>query len=224
MMIRNIAVIVLLTLSAGAYANRDTRESLWLPWFHTQDINADYTFIGDIQVRSDDQQQRAENIIARFGVHRSLGQGFGVSAGYAWNEVRPRGADTRVEHRLWQQGLFTHSLGDNTINHRLRLEQRYLQDAEGDRHYAQRLRYFTRVNHPLGDRTYAALQNEVFLNIENRGRANGRVFDQNRAYVAAGYRLFGRSDIELGYMNQHIQGRDRDITNHIVQLALYTRF
>ena len=135
-----------------------------------------------------------------------------------------------------------------TLQHRLRLEWRFIprHHAEGgelvnDGHrYAGRLRYFARAIVPLSlqssspDGTvspaaftkgwFAAVQNEIFFNVANTSVVNGKFFDQNRAYLAAGYRLSKQFDMELGYMNQYISGAGTNFTNnHIVQLATYLR-
>jgi hypothetical protein len=68
------------------------------------------------------------------------------------------------------------------------------------------------------------LQNEVFGNIQNNAKVNNHVFDQNRAYVALGYRFSKRMDIEAGYLNQYVQQTQAHTINHIAQVALYTRF
>lgn len=135
-----------------------------------------------------------------------------------------------------------------SLSHRLRLEQRYLPlyhpegntlVQNGHRH-AGRLRYFTRGLVPLNSQAspgqqasaspsftkgfFAAIQNEIFFNIGDTSPANGKIFDQNRAYVAAGYRWNRQFDMEVGYMNQYISGAAGISTNnHILQMATYIR-
>jgi hypothetical protein len=120
-----------------------------------------------------------------------------------------------------------------TLTHRLRLEQRFIprHHAEGNalvqngHHQANRLRYFARAIVPLSKQGwFAAVQNEVFVNVGNTSMVNGKFFDQNRAYIAAGYRLSKQFDMEVGYMNQYISGAGANSTNnHIVQVATYVR-
>ncbi len=93
------------------------------------------------------------------------------------------------------------------------------------------MRYFIRGVVPLrGDKAsftegpFVAVQNELFLNLQHRDQVNGKVFDQNRLFLAGGYRLSSRYDLEVGYLNQFINGRANDTENHVVQLALYSRF
>ena len=71
---------------------------------------------------------------------------------------------------------------------------------------------------------FAALQEEVFLNFGNGDNTNGKTFDQNRIYLAIGYRVNAEFDIEAGYMNQYTSGRNDSFTNnHIAQVAGYLR-
>ena len=131
-----------------------------------------------------------------------------------------------------------------TLSHRLRVEQRYLPTHhpengelvhDGHRN-AHRLRYFFRGIVPLSPQPtgtgatgftkgwFTAIQNEIFFNVGDASAVNGKVFDQNRAYVAAGYRMSKQFDMEVGYMNQYISGAGSATTNnHIVQLATYVR-
>ena len=97
--------------------------------------------------------------------------------------------------------------------------------------FAQRFRYFFRLIQPLNKTeaaftkgAFVALQNEVFLNFHNKDKLNNSVFDQNRLYLAAGYRFSKKVDIEAGYMNQAVKTLNNHTNNNIVQLALYTRF
>jgi hypothetical protein len=119
--------------------------------------------------------------------------------------------------------------------------------------YAGRIRYFARTVIPLtsqrpGDASgnlphngtnpsakgsasspftkgfFAAIQNEIFFNIGDTAPVNGKLFDQNRAYLAAGYRWSRQFDTEIGYMNQYISGTGSNSTNnHILQVATYLR-
>ena len=71
---------------------------------------------------------------------------------------------------------------------------------------------------------FSALQNEVFLNVGDKSAVNGKVFDQNRFYLALGYRLSAEFDIEAGYLNQYVSGSNDNLSRaHILQLATYVR-
>jgi hypothetical protein len=67
------------------------------------------------------------------------------------------------------------------------------------------------------------LQDEIFVNVENSPSTNGKFFDQNRFYTSIGYRTSRKFDIEIGYMNQFIEGKTSNSVNNILQAAGYLR-
>ncbi|MDR3716292.1 MAG: DUF2490 domain-containing protein [Puia sp.] len=195
----------------------------------------------DGQVRSTDQAAHVQSLLLRPGVNFYLTKNLTATAGYAHVHHRKSVGPVTgylAEHRSWQQLLFSHPVHAATVTHRLRLEQRYLPvvsvqgnalDTDGYT-YAGRLRYFTRGVLPVnGEKKFrkgyfAALQNELFVNMGDNSVVNGKFFDQNRAYIALGYRAAASFDIEVGYMNQYISGAgDATTNNHILQCATYLR-
>ncbi|RZK56116.1 MAG: DUF2490 domain-containing protein, partial [Pedobacter sp.] len=136
-----------------------------------------------------------------------------------------------TENRIWEQYIFAHKLKSSFVSHRARLEQRFIEQTNGDEIFAQRFRYFVRLMQPLQGKVevfskgpFVALQNEVFLNIQNKELLNNSLFDQNRLYIAGGYRFSKHIDLEAGYLNQYTNGIARNTSNRVAQLALYTRF
>lgn len=229
-----------------------TQSSGWGAAFNTFKIDSKFSVHFDGQVRSNNQWQQIQTILLRPGLNYHINKRMTATTGYAYvRNKRTVGLASgyATEHRIWEQFLFTHPVnvsvvkGNKTsLSHRLRLEQRFLPRSFADHSggsvelknsgndFANRIRYFFRTITPLtkGDQgskwVFLALQNEVFLNLGDNSVVNDRVFDQNRAYIAVGYRFSGSFDAEMGYMNQYIQGRGHGFTNnHIVQLATYVR-
>ncbi|RYD87593.1 MAG: DUF2490 domain-containing protein, partial [Sphingobacteriales bacterium] len=139
----------------------------------------------------------------------------------------------RPESRTWEQFTFTNKIfGSTQLSNRFRLEQRYMGESAEDAnnsYFSQRLRYFIRGVVPFkkdsvfSKGVFLALQNEVFVNIQNKEKVNNHFFDQNRAYIAVGYRINKKVDIEAGYMNQYTKAITGGTTNNILQVVLYTR-
>lgn len=195
----------------------------------------------DVQARSTDKLEHFQTTIVRPGLNYQVRKNMTVSAGYglvhnsrSLNSV----TDMIAEHRIWEQFIVHHPLGFVPIQHRFRVEQRFigrlaLKDAllEKDGYdVAHRIRYFVRGIIPFnGKRTFTqgvfgAVQNELFLHFANLSVVNGKGFDQNRAYLATGYRFSSKFDLEAGYMNQYISGSGSAFTNvHIAQVAAYWR-
>lgn len=189
-------------------------------------------------------------LLLRTGLNYHVNSRLFLTAGYGYipgRQVVAGISGYTAEHRLFEQMQYTHPLvigagthaRKGTLAHRLRLEQRFIPNrpyidnnelkSDGNL-YANRLRYFIRNITPLvpwsatGKAPFLALQNEVFVNIGDKSAVNQKFFDQNRAYIALGYRFSKQFDAEIGYMNQYINGRNETFTNnHIVQLATYVR-
>lgn len=202
----------------------------WAAWFNTTKLAGGWTLTSDVQLRSSDDWEDVRTVLARAGLTRAWGTSATLTAGYAYiDTINVPGPDL-TEHRLWQQLVLQRKLAGNALTHRFRLEQRFVDRPGGDDFYSDRLRYFARVIVPFAKRDdgsfsggFVAFQNELFFNLSGRERLNGKLFDQNRAYVALGRRIDAGLDLEVGYLNQYVAGRSRDTTNHVIQLAVYTR-
>jgi len=223
------------------YGMAQTTFNGWLGSFNSFKINKRFSIHLDVQARSSDQLEHLGTFIFRPGVNLHFRKNMFFTAGYALVENRRsiQGVAGYVpEHRIWQQLVLNHHAGFIPVQHRLRLEQRFIGkysltngelETDGNR-FAHRLRYFVRSiipfngSKPFTQGVFAAIQNEVFMNIGDKSAVNGRFFDQNRLYLALGYRLSQKVDLEGGYLNQYISGANKTITRaHIVQLGTYLR-
>lgn len=211
------------------------QNSGWLFLMNTTKFNDKWGMHMDVQLRTQDEWDGLRNLLVRPGLTYYISSNSDVTLGYLYTptllNVDGAAKSTLTEHRIWQQYIYKHKLGPVAISHRFRLEQRFIERQSGDDLFAQRGRYFVRGIIPLQKTetafekgAFVALQNEVFLNVQSKDELNGSIFDQNRAYVAAGYRFSKKMDVELGYMNQSLKGAARNTSNNIVQLAVYTRF
>lgn len=236
---KTILFLLLITLSGNSVYSQ-TQTSGWLATFNTFKTGKKTSIHSDIQWRSGDDIQFTQTLLLRAGLNYHLSKKITLTAGYAFihNYRNMGGIDGYVpEHRIWEQFIYSHKLKTVSISHRFRLEQRFLSKTIIDNNqlkndgslYANRIRYFIRNILPFNHQPtfskgmFAALQNEVFLNFGNKENVNGKTFDQNRLYVAVGYRFSKSFDLEAGYMNQYINGRNNDVNNHIAQIASYIR-
>jgi hypothetical protein len=234
------AIITLLTtLSSVVYGQ--SQFTGWLASFNTVRIGKKTSIHSDIQWRSTDEIKQTQTLLLRSGLNYHLNKKVILTAGYAFisnKRVVSNVAGFAPEHRIWEQLLYNHKLNKIFTSHRFRIEQRFIgksivlnNELKNDGSaYANRFRYFIRNILPLTNETsfhkgvFAALQNEVFVNFGNTSNVNGKFFDQNRLYLAMGYRLSTKADLEVGYMNQYINGKGTTFTNnHVLQLAAYLR-
>lgn len=231
--IKSLFLVVFVSIAQLSIAQNVEQQTGWLSFFHSQRFNAKTGLHFDAQFRSADDLDYVRNIILRPGFTYFFNDKQNATLGYAFilTNLGPTNQNDLVEHRIWQQFIITTPIGKIPLVNRFRLEQRFI-ETNTDHLFAQRIRYFARAVIPFQKQgkekftkgTFFALQNEIFLNLQNKDLLNNKVFDQNRAYVAVGFRLNAAIDLETGYLNQHVRGLASTTNNHVFQLALYTRF
>lgn len=206
----------------------------WAGWFNSVRFTEKWGMNNDIQFRTGKDWNKQSLLLIRPGVNYHVNDRQTASLGYlttiSTNQLLPD-APRITEHRIWQQYVVGGRVLRIPVQHRFRFEQRFLKRTD-ETVFTQRARYFIRgilpLNRPLSERfergPFISLQNELFFHVHNKAALNGKLFDQNRAYVSQGYRFSSRYDLEVGYMNQFLQQRETPNTMaHILQIAFYTR-
>jgi len=236
-------LIALLFLAGSVFnpAQSQSQFNGWLGSFNTFKTGKKTSIHADVQLRSTDEIKQVQSVLIRSGLNIHLNKKTIVTVGYAFISNKRTVLNVSgyaPEHRIWEQFLYNHKLKNIFVAHRFRLEQRFISKSivvnnelktDGSL-FASRFRYFIRNVLPLKKEEafkkgmFVALQNEVFVNIGNSKNVNGKFFDQNRLYLATGYRLSSKADLEIGYLNQYVNGRGNQFTNnHVIQLASYLR-
>lgn len=180
-------------------------------------------------------------LLLRPGINYYVNPNVMLSGGYAFIRTYPYGefpvATAFPEHRFWQQALIRHRPAAKlAMQHRYRLEQRNLGvmsvhlDGPPRRtsyRFENRFRYLVRGDIQLTEKNgrpdwYLAAYNEIMVNFGRNVGAN--IFDQNRAYLAAGKSLRNGVRLEAGYMNQLLQQRNGRIfeLNHTIMVSLFS--
>lgn len=177
--------------------------------------------------------------LLRLGVDFYSTQNTQATAGYGWIRTYQYGdqpiAHNNNEHRIWEQFIMKNKIGRVDVQHRYRLEQRFIEnwvsEADGsikqdDYVFRQRFRYRFMLTIPLSrkelkDNTlFFALYDEPFLGF-GKGIAKN-ILDQNRLYGALGWRFNNDFNIQLGYLNQYIVKADgiKAERNHTLQIGI----
>ena len=209
-----------------------SQQTGWAAWFNNAAFNDKFGLVSDIQLRSNDEWAGARTLLIRPGLSWYRAPGQTLSAGYALIETFNRDAADATEHRIWQQWVSSYRIERLAVSQRFRLEQRFIGRPGAPDVYSDRFRWFARLQLPLADigegpfarGAFLAFQNEAMLNLSGRDALNAELFDQNRAYIACGWRLNRKLDLEIGYLNQWVNGRSRDTVNHVLQVAAYSFF
>lgn len=235
------ALVLLLSLqhlvSNGQIADQT---NAWYMYFGNHRLSDRWSLHTEYQWRRHGLAQHWMQSLSRIGIDRHLRGGQIISAGYAWIRTYPYGEQPVAfefnEHRLWQQLVMSQQLGRLHIQHRYRLEQRWMErkvpvaDGEGFQHldfiFRQRVRYRIFVSIPLmgpeltDNSLFLALYDEPFIQF---GRNIGmNVLDQNRLYAALGWRFDKDRNIQIGYLNHYWIKADgvHAERNHTLQVGI----
>lgn len=197
---------------------------VWLNQFHTININKHWAVQAEYQWRRTNGLKDWQQSLLRGGIQYKFNNGVSVLAGYGWIETFPYGdypptaPQPFPEHRIYQQIVWNDNIGRLMLNHRGRLEQRFLgvldPTAKEDRsitrwNYQNRIRYQIKATLPLNNATlidktlYAAAFDEILIGFGKNVNAN--IFDQNRIALMIGYKLNKVLTFELAAFNQTVQ-------------------
>ncbi|PWN58513.1 DUF2490 domain-containing protein [Chryseobacterium viscerum] len=202
-----LAFTVLSLGSILTYAQKNDMGA-WYMYFGNNKISKKLNWHNEIQYRNFDAVGDLEQLLIRTGIGYDLtennnnvllGYGFILSQPYVSGEKKEN-----IEHRIFQQFITKQKFGRFNLQHRYRLEERFLEDD-----FRMRFRYMIGVNIPITQKEmlpktlYASVYNEIFLHF------NSPVFDRNRVYGALGYVINKNMRIEAGYMNQIQENRNR---------------
>ena len=194
-----------------AYA-QDSNLGNWILLFGNKNISDKVNWHHEVQYRNYDAIGDLEQLLLRTGLGFKVEDNTNLLLGYGFirseNCTEPEEKTVVNEHRIFQQLITKQNVNKLRLQHRYRFEQRFV---EGD--FRLRFRYFLGLAYPLWKEEsrprefYFSAYNEIFLNTVSD------VFDRNRLYTGLVYRLNDRFRFELGYMNQFLNGGNRDQVN-----------
>ncbi|TDD95754.1 DUF2490 domain-containing protein [Flavobacterium cellulosilyticum] len=183
----------------------------WLIYIGNQKINKNWSIHNEIQYRSYNLIDDTNQLLLRTGIGYNLTENNNtILLGYGFINTQkyvPISDDKLAinEHRIFQQFINRQRFNRLYIQHRYRIEERFLPND-----FQMRFRYFLGVNVPLNKETmdknafYLSAYNEVFINTENP------LFDRNRLYGALGYVINENIKIEAGFMAQTVENSNRN--------------
>lgn len=211
----------------------------WIMYTGNHKITERWGIHTEYQWRRADVFNDWQQSLLRLGVDYYTKQNTQMTLGYGWIRSYQYGdqpiAHANNEHRIWETYYMKNKIGRVDVQHRYRLEQRFIEnwvknpegsfDKDGFL-FRQRVRYRFLITVPLSrkelkDNTlFLAVYDEPFLGF---GKGIGKnIVDQNRLYGAIGWRFNKNVNVQLGYLNQYIVKTDgiQAERNHTLQIGV----
>ncbi|MFA9195265.1 DUF2490 domain-containing protein [Flavobacterium sp. FBOR7N2.3] len=207
--LQSFCFLLVLFLTANVNAQK-TETGNWFLYFGNQKINDRWNWHNEVQYRNFNFAGDLEQLLMRTGIGYDLSENNNnLLLGYAYVHSEPyfAGTDEKFEtdeHRIFQQFISKQQFGRVIIQHRYRVEERFLNDD-----FKLRFRYFLSLNVPINKKNldknaiYASAYNEIFLNSEQNQ------FDRNRLYGGIGYCFSKNIKVEAGIMSQMLADNSR---------------
>lgn len=197
----------------------------WGVYVGTHKLTDKFSLMTEYQLRRADGFKSWQQSLLRFGLEYNVNPNVSVMAGFAWVKTYPYGEQPILhefdENRIFEQVNLKSKIGNVEVQHRYRLEQRFMEqyakDASNnivqvDPVFRQRLRYRAMAVIPLSrkeltDHTlFMNVNDEVFLGF---GSGIGKnIMDQNRFIAALGWRFDKNFNVQVGYLNQFVVKTD----------------
>jgi len=200
-----------------AFSQREvtTQHQVWTQYFYNVRMKDKWLWNGDVLYRWKDLNGQALQAGIRNGLTYHFKQPITVTLGYVYFLHFPSDKNknafldyTRQEHRPWQQVMTNSKWGRLMIQHRYRLEQRFMENVPFGRHTGDfrfnfRMRYQLSLQYPLNKKevskgtlsviTYSELMVNFGKNIVYD------YFDQDRSLIGFSYNITKSFVTTLGY-------------------------
>lgn len=202
-------LVLLAGISFGLLTAQKSDVGNWFMLFGSEKVNSKFNIHYEVQYRNYDFIGDLNQLLLRTGIGYNLSENNNnVLLGYAYVHSHNYDADQNIkqldEHRIFQQFITKQKFGRVMLNHRYRIEERFLQPKT-----EVRFRYQLGVIIPFNnssltaDTWYASVYDEIFIN------AKKEAFDRNRLYGAIGYVVNDKIRLEAGVMNQALSNTHR---------------
>jgi len=173
----------------------------WLMYFGQNRVSDKISIHSEIQYRNHTVvPNNTEQLLLRTGLNYHLKSAM-ITVGYGHIGSHIYLSDKKSpeveEHRIFQQLITTNKIGRIKLEHRYRIEQRWV-----NRNYKDRIRYRIMAFVPLNKKiiekgtVFVGLYDEIFMNTKQN------YFDRNRLYGALGYQINQSTGAQIGMLHQ----------------------
>lgn len=218
--------------SFGAYSQQSVnRGGYWLSYLGDNKINDKIGIHSEGQLRNLFLVDHSiESSFFRVGINFYATKTSMLTAGYGFFTSSPTNIDSDLsssyENRIWQQFVMRKRLPFVFMEHRYRIEQRFISNTTANTTITDhRIRYRFQSIFPFYSISphlrhfFFASYNELMLNFRSN---HTEIYDRNRLYFAIGYQVSPKLNFQFGYLNQLAQQSTFSNleVNHLFQVAI----
>ena len=173
----------------------------WYMYSGTHSVSDKLSINSGVQIREYETITNLNTLLLLTGLSYNINSNIITTMGYGYLNFDSSYEDLPEEnnideHRIFEQISLKNRVWKLRLEHRYRLEQRFLDYTE--RKVTQhRTRYRLQVTLPLTNTFFINVYDEIFLNLQND------IFSQNRLYTALGMKINKNSKVQLGYLKNH---------------------
>lgn len=202
----------------------------WITYLGDNNINDKLGIHTEGQLRNNGINHGQATNFFRLGLNIYTSKTSMVTGGYGFFYVSPSRehvpGNTFRENRVWEQYLMRKKTNFVFMEHRYRLEQRFIENVTlNESKVDHRIRYRFQAILPFYNISpylryfFFAAYNEVMLNFR---RESNDIYDRNRLYFALGIQVSPKLNFQVGYLNQlAVQPLHPNLeVSHLFQLGL----
>lgn len=212
-------ISLLLSIDVKAEIERDDR--LWITYQADYALRERLKAILQVQPYWREEMTHRDQITLRTGVLWIANETTHIGGGYAYNLAFTETHQTAHEQRLWEElGILIYAHNGLNIQERTRLEHRQF-EHKGE--LATGVRQLIKVTYPLNGNVKLSISDELYFNLNTTSRLSSG-FDQNRLFVGVLSPVTSNITLEVGYLNQYVNGLTADRVNHVLALSMTQSF
>lgn len=197
-----------LFLAFSANSQSDKTGAWYIYFGNIKPKDSKFSLDVEAQYRNHDLGGDMQQLLLRSGVKYQFLDNLNATAGYAFvqSEVEETPDNPVRENRIYEEAVLSQSAWRLFFRHRFRYEQRFVEGRDFNTRYRYCLFLDIPLNNPtLAKKTaYIALYNEIFINGKKTDDTQN-VFDRDRIYLGAGYKITDNFAVQLGWMNQMLE-------------------
>lgn len=217
-LVASMLLMLLLAPAKSVFAQPEQKLGNWIGATSSMRFSDRWSLFLQGELRTWEMASNLNELLWRIGGVYQINDKLSVALGYVRVDTWPYDDEPYKkfhENRIYQDFVMKTKWGSKlSVQHRFRLEQRWITTQIDGVDYSNRIRYMLSFNYPISvnpekqTSNYIAVFNEIFLDLDkfdywfNRN-AGYSGLNQNRLYAGVGRKFNSKSALQLGLLWQH---------------------